>query len=97
MEKKEIRYPILFCEVRGRISTPTKPRKGQRTIPKPKIRTFKDTIPVKVYPYEEGDELVPTSTKSVYLQGKYGIDKKDTVYYDKIVVLRSVGDTRIKD
>ena len=94
----DIRYPIYYCEVEGRISTPTKPRKGQRTIPKPKIRNFKIDIPVKFYPFDrESEKPVPIDTKSIHLQSVYGVDKKDTVYFDKIKLLVPVGDTRIKD
>lgn len=94
----EIRYPIYYCRVRGRISTPTNPRKGQRTIPKPKIKEFKIEIPVKFYPFDRDTEKpVPVNTRSTSIQSKYGTTNKDTIYYDKIELLAPVGDTRIKD
>jgi hypothetical protein len=97
MINMEIRYPIWFCEVEGRVVTPNKPRPRQKSIPKPSVQVFKVSIPVKFYPFEEGETPIPVNVKSTVIQKMCTIKSNSKIVYDKILLITQVGDTKIKE
>jgi len=99
----QVEYPILYCKVVGRILTPVKPRKGQKSMPKPKVQPFCINIPVKVEPFESDESgepiepLKPIDTRSLCLVSKYSIGKDSNIVYDKLEIIARVGKTKIRD
>jgi hypothetical protein len=92
-----IKYQIWFCEVEGRVVTPVKPRPRQKSTPKPNVQVFKISIPVKFYPFEDGQDPRPVNTYSSVLSKICNISTNSEVIYDKILLITPVGDTTVKE
>jgi hypothetical protein len=91
-----IKYPIWFCEVEGRILTPTKPRARQKSLPKPKTQIFKISMPVKFYPFSEDEDPKPIISSCISLQRHYKVASNAEVIFDKIILISACGETTIK-
>jgi hypothetical protein len=86
------KYPIFFCKIIGRLTSPTKPTKRN---PKggTKERTFSITTPLKF----DNKGITPLNNRSFELQDKYAVKDSETVIFDEVEKLRYMTFTYIKE